>query len=151
MGAVNNVVQTVDIIIETYDGVPLIRRKYPPYKDCWAIPGGKVDPDDYTSADGDMEKAFQIAAVREAGEEVVDGMIEIVRKVGVYDTPDRDPRGTYVTNAYVARIVTGIIRAASDAEGVELFTCMPAGMAFDHEKILRDSEVFERWYSKEKR
>lgn len=150
MGVVKDAVYTVDIIIETDVGVPLITRKYPPYKGRKAIPGGKVDPEDYKLAGGDNERAFRIAAVREAKEEVVDGIIEIVRKIGVYDTPGRDPRGNYVSNAYVARIVAGSIRAASDAEGVELFTCMPAGMAFDHEKILRDSKVFERWDKKER-
>lgn len=138
-----NPVYTVDIVISTENGVPLIRRKYNPYQGYWAIPGGKVDPEDFGVAGSDFEGALRAAAVREAKEEAVDGEIEIIRKIGVYGRLGRDPRGNYVSNAYLARLVSGRFRAASDAKDVGLFKEIPHPMAFDHEEILRDSKVFE--------
>ncbi|MCK5224133.1 NUDIX hydrolase, partial [Candidatus Calescamantes bacterium] len=52
-----NPVPTVDIIIETSEGVVLIKRKNFPYG--WAIPGGFVDEGE----------SLESAAVREAFEE----------------------------------------------------------------------------------
>jgi ADP-ribose pyrophosphatase YjhB (NUDIX family) len=60
-----NVVYTADIVIATNNGVPLIRRKYEPFRNCWAIPGGHLDRADLMEANGDLEKALRITAVRE--------------------------------------------------------------------------------------
>lgn len=137
-------VYAVDVIILTADGVPLIKRKYPPYKDHWAIPGGHMDKEDYIAADGNLEKALRIAAAREAKEEVVDGEVEIIKKIGVYDKPGRDPRGNYVSHAFLAKIVSGKLKAGDDAKEVCLFREIPSPIAFDHDEILRDSKVFEK-------
>jgi 8-oxo-dGTP diphosphatase len=139
-----DVVYTADIVILTDDGVPLVRRKYEPFKNNWAIPGGHLDKEDYLAAHEDLEKALQIAAVREAKEEAVDGDVKLIRKIGVYDRPGRDPRGNYVSHAYLAMLSNGKIRAGSDAKEVQLFREMPHPMAFDHEEILKDSKVFEK-------
>ena len=138
-----DVVYVVDVIILTEKGIPLVKRKYPPYKDHWAIPGGHLDLEDYVSANYELERALRIAAKREAEEEVVDGEVEIIKKVGVYDKPGRDPRGNYVSHAYLARVLRGRIRAGGDAKEVKLFKEIPYPMAFDHAEILRDSKVFE--------
>jgi 8-oxo-dGTP diphosphatase len=139
-----NVVYTADIVISTDNGVPLIRRKYEPFRNCWAIPGGHLDRADFMEANGNLEKALRITAVREGREEAVDGELKIVRKIGVYDAPGRDPRGNYVSYAYLAKITEGNLRAGSDAKEVKVFNEIPQQMAFDHEKILKDSKVFER-------
>jgi 8-oxo-dGTP diphosphatase len=140
-----DVVYAVDAVILTDNGIPLVKRKYEPFKNSWAIPGGHLDREDYLVAHEDLEKALQIAAVREAKEEAVDGDVELIRKIGVYDRPGRDPRGNYVSHAYLARLVNGQIRAASDAKEIYIFKEMPCPMAFDHEEILRDSKVFEKF------
>lgn len=169
-GSLKDVVYTVDIILLTYSGVPLIVRKNDPYKDYFAIPGGKVDLlEDAVAALGDFynenfledsesfERVLKYAATREAKEEIVGSVkvngkiiepeIKIVEKVGVYDKPGRDPRGNYITHVYLARLMRGNIRAASDARKYEYFTEMPrVDIAFDHEEILKDSKVFERCY-----
>jgi 8-oxo-dGTP diphosphatase len=138
------VVYTADIVIQTESGVPLIRRMYEPFKNCWAIPGGHLDEADYAAAKGDIEKALQIAAVREGREEAVEGELEIIRRIGIYDAHGRDPRGNYVSHAYLARLKSGRIRAGSDAKEVKLFYEIPEQMAFDHGRILKDSKVFEK-------
>jgi 8-oxo-dGTP diphosphatase len=139
-----DVVYVADIVILTDEGVPLVRRKYEPFKNNWAIPGGHLDREDYLAAHEDLEKALQIAAVREAKEEVVDGDVKIIRKIGIYDKPGRDPRGNYVSHAYLAMLSNGRFRAGSDAKEFRLFREMPHPMAFDHEEILKDSKAFEK-------
>ncbi|MEM1798452.1 MAG: hypothetical protein QXX87_04435, partial [Candidatus Jordarchaeales archaeon] len=72
--------------------------------------------------------------------------IEVERMIGVYDDPNRDPRGHVVTVAYLCREVGGELRAATDAKEARKFAfdevkCLK--LAFDHEKILRDAGVFD--------
>lgn len=152
-----DIVYTVDIIILTDRGIPLIKRRWPPFQGQWAIPGGKMDKEDAIKALGGLyredffrhdkllEKVLRYAAIREAKEEIVDGEIEILEKIGVYDKPGRDPRGDYVSHAYIAKFVSGRLRAASDAEGFEYFIKIPENMAFDHADILMDSKALEKY------
>ena len=85
-------------------------------------------------------KLFQIerAVVREVQEET--GLeTRILRLVGVYSNPGRDPRGHTISVAYALERIGGELRAASDAEGIALLDPdrLPT-MAFDHAKIIGD-------------
>jgi len=122
-----------DVIVRMDDGsVALIRRKNEPFKGYWAIPGGMVEEDE----------TVEQAAIREMKEEAgID--IELVRLVGVYSGPHRDPRGNVVSICYLARHTGGELRAGSDASEVRLFKKMPENLAFDHRKMLTDARVFE--------
>ncbi|MFJ5142722.1 NUDIX domain-containing protein [Streptomyces sp. NPDC088707] len=58
--------------------------------------------------DGDEGKASSRAAVRELEEETCVRVTEDeLRLVGIWDQPDRDPRGRYVTVAYLATVPAG--------------------------------------------
>src|ERR671916_789742 len=83
----------VDVVVPSEEGqVLLIRRASDPYEGQWALPGGFVE----------VGETLEDAAVREAGEET--GLeVEVVRLVGVYSDPARDPRGHNVSCAYLAR------------------------------------------------
>lgn len=119
---------TVDIVIETPEGIPLIRRGSSPYRGFWAIPGGIVEDDE----------TVESAAVREAEEET--GLsTKDLSILGVYSDPQRDPRGRSISIAFVAR-GAGQPKPGSDAAAIEVFKPpeFPAKMAFDHSKILRD-------------
>lgn len=119
------------IIIDSDDTIVLVKRKYEPYKNHWAIPGGFVE----------VGESVEEAAVREASEET--GLnIELVSMVGVYSKPERDPRGHVVTVAYIAKPISGNLKADSDAQAALKFTkneisCIK--LAFDHENILKDA------------
>jgi len=65
--------------------------------------------------------------------------VEIVRLVGVYSDPDRDPRGHNVSCAYLARVREGEPEAASDATEVAFLDPSTVDLAFDHEKIVADA------------
>ena len=122
---------TADVVALTDDGhVLLIQRGWPPHKGAWALPGGHVDPG---------ETSLQ-AAVRELAEETgVRVASENLRQIGVFDRPDRDPRGRYVTVAYVAHLPAGTVATAGDdARDARWWplNALPKPLAFDHAEIL---------------
>ncbi|MFF9758587.1 NUDIX domain-containing protein [Streptomyces caelestis] len=121
---------TADVVVTTTDGyVLLIERRWDPFEGAWALPGGHVDPGE-TSID---------AAARELGEEAgVYASGEELEPVGVFDQPDRDPRGRYVTVAYHLTVLPGTITEPGDdavrAEWWPLSALPP--LAFDHADII---------------
>src|SRR5512138_217621 len=121
-----NPVPTVDVIIETAEGIVLIRRKNPP--PGWAIPGGFVD----------VGENIRDAAVREALEET--GLrVTLTALLGVYSEPDRDPRQHTISTVFVGT-AEGEPRGMDDAAEAALFTedTLPEPIAFDHATILAD-------------
>jgi 8-oxo-dGTP diphosphatase len=73
--------------------VLLIRRGWPPHQGKLALPGGHVNKDENS----------RMACVRELAEET--GLVltpSQIRRSSIYDEPYRDPRGRYVSVAYVA-------------------------------------------------
>jgi 8-oxo-dGTP diphosphatase len=106
--------------------VLLIRRAKPPYKGALALPGGHVEATE-TSAE---------AAVREAAEETgLDLDPERLRWVGLFDRPDRDPRGRVVAAAWTIQADPGAGDDAAAAEWIPLSEAVD--LAFDHDQILR--------------
>ncbi len=119
----------VDIILPSEEGhVLLIRRGTDPYEGYWALPGGFVE----------VGETLEEAAAREAEEET--GLeVEIIRLVGVYSDPDRDPRGHNISCAYLARAGSGELSAATDADEASFLDPSTVELAFDHEKIVADA------------
>lgn len=121
---------TADVVAVMDDGhVLLIERGWDPYAGHWALPGGHVDP-------GETSRT---AAVRELEEETgvrVDP--DDLREIGVFDAPDRDPRGRYVSAAYLTHVPAGTQAVAGDdARTAGWFPpdALPQ-LAFDHDSIL---------------
>lgn len=139
MTEIETIRYTADIVVTTTDGhVLLIERGWDPFKGQWALPGGHVDP-------GETSRA---AAARELAEEAgVYARPDELTQIGVFDQPDRDPRGRYVTVAYRLTVIPGTsIEASDDAARAEWWplNALPA-LAFDHAHIiaavLRETEV----------
>ena len=117
---------TVDIIIRFQDGIVLIERKNPP--PGWALPGGFVD----------VGESVETAAIREAKEETsLD--VKLIELFHVYSDPARDPRFHTASVVFIAA-GTGVLKGADDARKAAVFTAddLPALIAFDHGKILKD-------------
>ena len=116
---------TVDAVIILNGKIVLIKRKCPPYQGKFALPGGFVE----------IGETTEEAMAREVSEET-GLLIEIIKLLGVYSAPLRDPRGHTATACYLA-IGKGDPKADSDAEDIELFeiTDIPQ-LAFDHNMII---------------
>jgi len=119
-------------IIENELKILLIKRKFPPFENAWAIPGGFV---------GENESLEQ-AARRELSEETGLAQIDLfLEQLFTFGEPQRDPRGRVISVSYYALIPAskiGELRAKTDASQ----TCWYAvsklpKLAFDHTDIIK--------------
>ncbi|WP_298504970.1 NUDIX domain-containing protein [uncultured Maribacter sp.] len=135
MKTTQNIKVTVDAIVFGYhkeDGVSvlLIKRRYIPFKDTWAIPGGFV-------LDGE---SLEDAVERELREET--GIrINYLEQLYTFGSPTRDPREHVLSVAYFGLVKSDAyrdLRANTDALDAKWFPIenVPT-LAFDHSKILK--------------
>lgn len=111
------------------------RRSNDPYRDHLALPGGIVD----------KGETFHDCAVRELHEETNLLIAENtpICRVGIYDTPDRNPRGRYFSLLYTT--VLDQIPATQAGDDLTETRWIPApeawrySLAFDHEHMIRDA------------
>ena len=122
------------VVFGTRGQVLLVRRKFPPFKGCYALPGGFVE----------VGETVEDAARRELQEEtgVTVGRLQLV---GIYSDPKRDPRGHTCSAVFLANAPRAKPKAgddAADAEWVADWT--KVDLAFDHAKILADAHKLVR-------
>lgn len=107
----------------------LIRRKYGPFKDGWALPGGFVLE----------EESLEEAVTRELKEET--GIeVNYLEQLYSFGNPQRDPRRRIVSVAYFGLISSSTykeLNAGTDAGEARWFNieCLPQ-LAFDHKAII---------------
>jgi len=88
----------VDAIVFGYsknEGVSilLIQRKYPPFKNAWAIPGG------FVLSEESLEEAVRRELREETGIEV-----NYLEQLYTFGDPDRDPRKRVISVSYFALV-----------------------------------------------
>jgi 8-oxo-dGTP diphosphatase len=123
-------ITTVDPIIVKDGKVLLQKRSFGMFKGYWVFPGGRVDKGEDTWK----------ACVREAREET--GLdVSIIKMVGFYDDPKRDPEKHAVSMAFLCRPVGGKLRPSSEATEIRWFPVdkPPEKMGFDHSRIMADA------------
>jgi 8-oxo-dGTP diphosphatase len=129
-----NVKKTVDAIIfdEKNESIVMIKRRWPPFKGWWALPGGLIEKGE------SPEQALKRESEEETGLK-----LNIEGKVGVYDDPDRDPRGRVITTAFFCSIIGPTELKCSDESidlrFIPLKELKGVNLAFDHELILKDA------------
>lgn len=125
----------VDAIVFGYSkthgvAVLLIKRKYPPFKNSWAIPGGFVLPNE----------SLEDGVKRELQEET--GItVNYLEQLYTFGLPNRDPRQRVISVAYFALVKSALfqqLKASTDAEEAQWFNinALPS-LAFDHQTILQ--------------
>lgn len=128
---------TVDIMLflklKQSHKILLIQRKNPPFKNSWALPGGFMD----------IDELLKDAALRELKEETnID--LDHLHQFGIYDHPDRDPRGRTISVVFYKFLENqpDTLKAGDDAGKAQWFNTneLPK-LAFDHKKILNDAMV----------
>ncbi|MFF1376778.1 NUDIX domain-containing protein [Streptomyces sp. NPDC058308] len=123
---------TADIVVINDDrSILLIKRGWAPFEGHWALPGGHVDAG---------ETSLQAAARELAEETGVNVSLRDLEFSGLFDSPDRDPRGRYVSAAYAVTIGSDVVpTAGDDATEARWFPLddLPANLAFDHSGIVQ--------------
>jgi 8-oxo-dGTP diphosphatase len=131
------VLVATDFVLFSTEGketfVLLIQRLNPPFQNSWALPGGFLDPDEDLAT----------CALRELAEET-SVKLDKAQQLGIYDAPNRDPRGRVISVAYSAAITKNSInpRAADDAKNLcwQPLNNLPE-LAFDHQQIIEDAQA----------
>lgn len=141
---------TVDIVLfdrnpeydqENETEILLVKRKNDPYRGAWVFPGGFVEKG---------EKLLD-AAFRELKEETSVSLRHL-SFVGIFDDPNRDPRGWVVSTAYtsvVTKYEKEMAKAGDDAAECRWVSLQQIYnnkyvLGFDHKEIL-SSAICNFW------
>lgn len=117
------------VVVDARNRVLLVRRKYPPCKGQYALPGGFVEVGET------VENACRRELMEETG--VKAGKLQLL---GVYSDPSRDPRGHTCTIAFLTRVRSARAKAGDDAAAAEwVEDWSNVDLAFDHALILADA------------
>ena len=129
----------VDAVIKySENSIVLIRRKNPPFKGELALPGGFVD----------VGESVEDACIREAYEET-NIHVNIIKLIGVFSKPSRDPRGHNISIAFLCEPLSDSEKplAKDDAQSLEIvkFTDVASlYLAFDHKDIINASSSIKK-------
>lgn len=108
----------------------LIKRKYPPFKVDWAIPGGFILQDET------LEEAVKKELLEETGITVLN-----LEQLYTFSSPKRDPRHRIISIAHFALVNSSRfqqLKASTDTEEAQWFSInkLPP-LAFDYGQILQ--------------
>jgi len=120
---------TVDNVIINDSKILLVKRKNDPFKGKWSLPGGFVE----------YGETVENAVIRETKEET-NLSVKVKELLGVYSSPNRDPRGHTITIAFISGIVSGEAKGGDDADDAKFFELkkLPE-LSFDHNEIIEDA------------
>ena len=132
MSKVQTPLVTVDCVVVYNRSILLIQRKYTPFKNYFALPGGFVD----------IGETVEEACIRELYEET---NVKIKKKdlklIGVYSNPKRDPQRNTISVAFLTKLKKRIMIQASDdaltAQFIKITNKIK--LAFDHSAIIKDA------------
>ena len=131
MRKLNQPLLTVDaVVLLNKHSIVLVKRRKPPFEGFWALPGGFVE----------YGETVEAAVEREVFEET--GLkVRILKLIGVFSKPDRDPRGHVVSIAFLAEAVEGKLRESDESFEVKAFKIeeLPEKLAFDHREIIGEA------------
>lgn len=117
------------IVFDRRGRLLLIKRAHEPFKGAYALPGGFVE----------IGETVEQAALRELKEETgIDG--SIIRLVGIYSDPKRDPKRHTVGVAFLVRPRSTKAVGGDDAATAEwVEDWRGKRLAFDHAKMVADA------------
>ena len=143
-------VYSTDLLCFSYDEfldklyIAVTKRVSKPFAGLYSLPGGVVEPDETS------KQAIKRITKAKTGLDVPMCDIETL---GLYDEPNRDPRGWTIANAHIVFKNTSINTKDTTLEWALIernynlsVNGQPITLAFDHKQMLLDAlEQFKRW------
>lgn len=118
------------VVFDAKGRVLLVRRKFPPFKGRYALPGGFVEIGET------VEDACRRELLEETGVKA-----SRLRLIGVYSHPKRDPRGHTCAVAFATKVARAKATAGDDAAAADwVEDWKMAELAFDHARVVADAE-----------
>ncbi len=118
-----------DAIIVKNNKIVLIKRRYDPYKNFYALSGGHLE----------HNETFEEACVREVREET--GLKVKIRKlINIYSSPKRYPNCDTISVCYWCIVLSGHLHTSNETTEVRWFFLseIPNKLAFDHAIMIKD-------------
>lgn len=117
-----------DMVLVENKKILLIRRGREPFRGEWAVSGGRIEENETA------EECAKREMTEETGLEV-----ELIRLIGIYSDPGRDPRGI-IAAAYLVRRTGGAVKGGDDAAEAKWFELgkLPR-LCADHGTIVADA------------
>jgi len=119
-----------DSVVIHNSEILLVKRAAKPFKGFWTLPGGLMD----------SGETIEHTAVREVLEET-GAKVKIMRMVGVYSGPKRDPRGTSLSVVFLMKFIKFSGVPDEEVSEVRFFPInkIPPRIGFDHMNIIKDA------------
>jgi len=117
------------VVFDAAGRLLVVRRKFPPFQGAYALPGGFVE----------IGETVEAACARELLEEtgIKAGKLSLI---GVYSSPDRDPRGHTCSAAFLVKARRQTAVAGDDAAAVAwVDNWRHVELGFDHAAIVADA------------
>ena len=117
------------VVLDARNRLLVVRRKMPPFKGQFSLPGGFVE----------IGETVEDACRRELMEET-SLKVGKLQLVGIYSDPKRDPRAHICTVGFLVRVGRVTPKAGDDAAAVEWIEDLDnVKLGFDHGQILADA------------
>ena len=120
---------TADAVVEQNKHVLLVRRGGQPGRGLLALPGGYLDPRDYSLRDCAIRELKEETRLSDGRGEIPAGRLgSFIRDSAVFDAPDRDMRGRVVTQAFRFDLPDGeqyVVKGSDDAASAEWYPIGP--------------------------
>src|SRR3989338_11001742 len=120
----------VDGVVIKNHQILLAKRTIEPFLRLWCLPGGRMN----------IGESCEEGVFREMREET--GLkCQIIKLLGVYSQPGRDPRGHTVTVAYLLKPIGGKLKSNFESSELKFFSLdkIPTNLGFDHQTIIKDA------------
>ena len=120
---------TVDIVVQTSEGIVLTKRAIPPFVGMWHICGGTIlfmEPIDH---------AIDRIILDELGVRV-----KVIKPLGVIEYFNDDGRHT-ISNAFLAEIIEGELRGSKQGQEFAIFNDIPENCIPEQKTFLEKSHV----------
>ncbi len=125
------VIPCVDFVIVSDGKVLLARRNIPPNKGMWHLPGGRA-----------IKGERLVDTVTRKAREETGLEVEIVKYLGYFDYPESDPRGHFLSHAYLLKPVGGELRNNEENSELKFFDMAPKEIGFLHHKQILKATGF---------